>query len=121
VLVASLVAIATASIVQGLSGAELIAVPFNLTGTLVAAAVVIWSRKPTSGLIVDAWLSLGWVFMPTYKVDHLRDPANTGIFVGSLLQLLANTAALASGAAAEREYRRRLQGVPEPASKHRVS
>jgi hypothetical protein len=56
--------------------------------------------------------------MPAETTDHLGDPASSGIFVGALLQLLANAAALASGAAAEREYRRGQQDVREHASEH---
>jgi hypothetical protein len=108
-LVISLLGIGTASIVKAFAGADFIGVPFNLTVTLAASAAVIWTRKPTIGLIVAAWLSLGWVFMPSHTIDHLRDPVNVGIFVGALAQLVANAAALVSGAVAEREYRRRLQ------------
>jgi hypothetical protein len=119
-LVISLLGIGAASIVKALAGADLFTVPFNLTVTLAASAAVIWTRKPTIGLIVAAWLSLGWVFMPAYSLDRLRDPASTGIFIGALLQLVANAAALASGAAAEHEYRRRLRRLPEGASEHGV-
>ena len=108
-LVIRLLGIGTASIVKAFAGADLIGVPFNLTVTLAASAAVIWTRKPTIGLIVAVWLSLAWVFMPYHTIDHLRDPASVGIFVGALAQLVANAAALVSGAVAEREYRRRLQ------------
>jgi hypothetical protein len=108
-LVISLLAIDAASIVKAFAGVDFIGVPFTLTVTLAASTAVIWTRKPTIGLIVAAWLSLAWVFMPTTTIDHLRDPASVGIFVGALAQLLANAAALVSGAVAEREYRRRLQ------------
>jgi hypothetical protein len=108
-LVISLLGIGAASIIKAFAGADLIGVPFNLTVTLAASAAVIWTRKPTIGLIVAAWLSLGWGFMPSSTIDHLRDPASVGIFVGALAQLVANAAALVSGAVAEREYRRRLQ------------
>jgi hypothetical protein len=107
-LVISLLGIGAASIVKAVAGADFIGVPVILTVTLAASAAVIWTRKPTIGLIVAAWLSLAWVFMPSTTIDHLRDPAGVGIFVGALAQLLANAAALVSGALAEREYRRRL-------------
>jgi hypothetical protein len=120
ILLISLLGIGAASVVSALGGADFVVLPFNLTVTLAASAAVIWTRKPTIGLIVAAWLSLGWVFMPSYTIDHLRDPASTGIFIGALLQLVANAAALASGLAAEHEHRRRLQSVPERASERGV-
>jgi hypothetical protein len=118
ILLVSLLGVAAASLVGGLSGAQFIGVLFNITVVAVTIAVVIRSGKPTVGLIVAAWLSLGWVFMPEFTVDHLRDPENDGVFVGSLLQLLANVAALASGAAAEYDYRKSSQSVSERASEH---
>jgi hypothetical protein len=120
ILTISLLGIGAASIVSALGGADFIVVPFNLTVTLAAAAAVIWTRKPTIGLIVAAWLSLGWIFMPAYTIDHLRDPASAGIFIGALMQFLANAAALASGAAAQRDYRRRPQRVREHTSEQEV-
>jgi hypothetical protein len=112
VLLLTLVGIAAASLVAGLSGAQFISVPFNITVVAATIAVVVWTRRPTAGLIVAAWLSLGWLVMPEFTVDHLRDPKHQGVFVGSLLQLLATAAALASGAVAEREYRKSMRSAP---------
>jgi hypothetical protein len=120
ILVISLLGIGAATVVKALAGADFFTVLFNLTVTLAASAAVIWTRKPTIGLIVAAWLSLGWVVMPAYTLDRLLHPASTGIFIGAFMQLVANVAALASGAAAEHEYRRRLRRLPEPTTEHGV-
>jgi MFS family permease len=110
-LVLSLVAMAAAALVQGLTGAPLTPVLFVMVATLAAAATVAWTRKPLSGLIVAAWLSLGPIFMP-YAADNLRD-GRTGVVAGMTAQLIANGLALLSGIAAYRDYRRR-QLLPAP-------
>ena len=91
-LVLSLVAMAAAALAQGLAGAMLTPVLFVMVATLTAAAIVAWTRKPLPGLIVAAWLSLGPIFMP-YADNNLRD-----------------------GIAAYRDYRRRQQPLPAPAT-----
>lgn len=113
VLVLSLVAVAAASLVQGLSGALLTPVPFVMVVSLVAAAIVARTGRPLPGLIVAAWLSLGPIFMP-YAADNLSD-GRTGVVAGMAAQLAANGVALLSGVAAYRAYRRR-QLLPAPAT-----
>jgi hypothetical protein len=113
VLVLSLVAMAAAALAQGLAGALLTPVPFVMVATL-AAALVARTRKPLPGLIVAAWLSLGPIFMP-YAADNLRD-GRTGIVAGMAAQLAANGVALLAGIAAYRDYRRRQQPLPAPAT-----
>jgi hypothetical protein len=68
ILVSGLVAMAAASLAQGLSGADLVPVVFNIAVSLVAAIVVLWTRRPTVGLIAAIWLSLGWALMPEYTL-----------------------------------------------------
>jgi hypothetical protein len=113
-LVVSLVAMAAAALVQGLAGALLTPVPFVMATTLAAAAIVVWTRKPLPGLIVAAWLSLGPIFMP-YAADNLHD-GRAGVVAGMAAQLVANGVALLSGIAACRDYRRRQQPPPAPAT-----
>jgi hypothetical protein len=110
----SLVAMAAAALAQGLAGALLTPVPFVMVATLAAATIVAWTRKPLPGLIVAAWLSLGPIFMP-YAADNLRD-GRTGIVAGMAAQLAANGVALLAGIAAYRDYRRRQQPLPAPAT-----
>jgi MFS family permease len=113
-LVVSLLAMAAAALVQGLAGAPLTPVAFVIVATLAAAAVVVWTRRPLPGLIVAAWLSLGPIFMP-YAADNLRE-GRTGIAAGMAAQLAANGVALLSGIAAYRDYRRKQQPLPAPAT-----
>jgi hypothetical protein len=111
ILVSGLVAMAAASLAQGLSGADLVPVVFNIAVSLVAAVVVLWTRRPTVGLIAAIWLSLGWALMPEYTLDNLRDPGNAGVFAGSVAQLVANAVALVGGAAAQLEHSRTARAV----------
>jgi hypothetical protein len=113
-LVLSLVAMAAAALAQGLAGARLTPVLFVMVATLAAAAIVAWTRTPLPGLIVAAWLSLGPIFMP-YAADNLRD-GRTGVVAGMAAELAANGVALLGGIAAYRDYRRRQQPLPAPAT-----
>jgi hypothetical protein len=111
-LVASLVAVAAASLAQGACGGELIAVPFTTVIPLAAAAAVIRTGKPLAGLLVAGWLALGPIFMP-YVADDLSDPGNVGLFTSTVAYLVAIGLALLSGAAAQRDYRRGASAARE--------
>jgi hypothetical protein len=105
VLVVSLGAVAATSVIQGASGGEAVAVPFTTLVPLVAAIAVVRTGKPLTGLIVAGWLALGPIFMP-YAREHLSDPSNTGLFVGTIAQLAAIALAVLSGIGAQRAYGR---------------
>lgn len=94
--VAALVAIAGSSLAEGLYGAELVASVFQVVVGLAAAAIVVWRRTPTVGVIVAGWLALGPFAMP-YVSDNLNS-GDPGLVASTVAYLVAIAVALASGA-----------------------
>jgi hypothetical protein len=111
-----LLAIAGSSLAEGIYGGELIAVPVQTIAALAAAAVVVWRRRPTFGVIVAGWLALGPIVMP-FASDNLRS-GDPGLVASTVAYLAAIATALASGALALAESRRggRTQTLTERAA-----
>jgi hypothetical protein len=73
------------------------------------AAVAVWrTRKPLVGLAVAAWLALGPFAMP-WTVDNLSQPQHAGVFTLTIVQLVANAAALIVGVTAQIIYKRHIK------------
>ena len=94
--VVALVAIAGSSLAEGLYGAELVPSLSQMIVGLAAAAIVLWRRTPTIGVIVAGWLALGPFAMP-YVSDNLNS-GNAGLVASTVAYLVAIAVALASGA-----------------------
>ena len=109
--VAGLVAAAAGIVIQIASGAEYPTVPPGLLILLVAAGLVAlgarWRWTPLVGVVVALFLLVGGVLAPQAR-EQLGDPGAVGVFVGTVIQLLALVVALISGVAAARQgYRTR--------------
>jgi hypothetical protein len=94
--VVALVAIAGSSLAEGMYGAEFVPIVFQIIVGLAAAAIVLWRRTPTIGVIVAGWLALGPFAMP-YVSDNLNS-GNAGLVASTVAYLIAIAVALASGA-----------------------
>lgn len=103
--VAGLLAIAGSSVAEGAYGADVMPIVVQTIVALAAAAIVIWRRRPTVGLVVAAWLALGPIAMPFVK-DNLNS-GKPGLVVSTVVCLVAIVSALAGGALALVAYRRR--------------
>jgi hypothetical protein len=109
--VAGLVAAAAGIVIQIASGAEYPTVPPGLIILLVAAGLVAlgarWRWTPLVGVVVALFLLVGGALAPQAR-DQLGDPGAVGVFVGTVIQLLALVVALIAGVAATRQsYRTR--------------
>jgi hypothetical protein len=109
--VAGLVAAAAGIVIQIASGAEYPTVPPGLIILLVAAGLVAlgarWRWTPLVGVVVALFLLVGGALAPQAR-DQLGDPGAVGVFVGTVIQLLALVVALIAGVAAARQsYRTR--------------
>jgi hypothetical protein len=98
--VAGLVVAAAGIVIQIASGADYPTVPPGLLILLVAAALVAlgvrWRWTAIIGVIVPAFLLVGGALAPQTR-DHLGDPGQAGVFIGTLIQLLALVVALVAG------------------------
>lgn len=109
--VAGLVAAAAGIVIQIASGAEYPTVPPGLIILLVAAGLVAlgarWRWTPLVGVVVALFLLVGGALAPQAR-DQLGDPGAVGVFVGTVIQLLALVVALIASVAATRQsYRTR--------------
>jgi hypothetical protein len=109
--VAGLVAAAAGIVIQIASGADYPTVPPGLIILLAAAGLVAlgarWRWTTIVGVVVPAFLLVGAVVASQAR-DQLGDPGQVGVFVGTVVQLLAMAVALVAGvAAAWRSYRHR--------------
>jgi hypothetical protein len=109
--VAGLVVAAAGIVIQIASGAEYPTVPPGLIILLVAAGLVAlgarWRWTPLVGVVVALFLLVGGVLAPQAR-EQLGDPGAVGVFLGTVIQLLALVVALISGVAAARQsYRTR--------------
>jgi hypothetical protein len=107
--VAGLVVAAAGIVIQIASGAEYPTVPPGLIILLVAAGLVALGARrrwtPLVGVVVALFLLVGGALAPQAR-EQLGDPGAVGIFVGTVIQLLALVVALISGvAAASQSYR----------------
>jgi hypothetical protein len=98
--VTGLVVAAAGIVIQIASGADYPTVPPGLIILLVAAALVAlgarWRWTTIVGVIVPAFLLVGGAIAPQTR-DHLGDPEQAGVFVGTVIQLLALVVALVAG------------------------
>lgn len=73
---------------------------------LVAAGLVAlatrWWWTPLAGLVVSAFLLLGGAVASNTR-DHLGDPSEVGVFIGTVIQPLALVIALVASVAATRQ------------------
>jgi hypothetical protein len=104
--VAGLAAAAAGIVIQIASGANYPTVPPGLIILLAAAALVAvgnrWRWTPLVGVLVALFLLVGGAVAPQAR-DQLGDPAQVGIFLGTVIQLLALVIALIAAAAAARQ------------------
>lgn len=104
--VAGLGAAAGGIAIQIASGADYSTVPPGLVILLVAAGLVAlatrWWWTPLAGLVVSAFLLLGGAVASNTR-DHLGDPSEVGVFIGTVIQPLALVIALVASVAATRQ------------------
>ena len=108
--VAGLVVAAAAGIViQIASGAEYPTIPPGLIILLAAAGLAAlatrWRWTTIVAVIVSLFLLVGGVLAPQAR-EQLSDPTQVGIFIGTVIQLLALVVALVAGVAATRQLYR---------------
>ena len=107
--VAGLVVAAAGIVIQIASGADYPTVPPGLLILLVAAALVAlgarWRWTTIVGVIVSLFLLLGGVLAPQAR-EQLGDPGQVGVFIGTVIQLMALVVALVAGVAATRQLYR---------------
>ena len=111
--VAGLVAAAAGIVIQIASGADYPTVPPGLIILLAAVGLVAlgarWRWTTIVGVVVPAFLLVGAVVASQAR-DQLGDPGQVGVFVGTVVQLLAMAVALVAGlAAAWQRYRHRIR------------
>lgn len=104
--VAGLVTAAAGIVLQIASGAEYPTVPPGLIILLAAAGLVAlatrWRWTIIVGVIVSLFLLVGGALAPQAR-GQLGDPRQVGVFIGTLLQLLALVIALVAGVVATRQ------------------
>lgn len=104
--VAGLVTAAAGIVIQIASGADYPTVPPGLIILLAAAALVAlatrWPWTIIVGVIVSLLLLVGGALAPQARAQ-LGDPRQLGVFIGTVLQLLALIIALVAGVAATRQ------------------
>ena len=107
--VAGLLAAAAGIVIQIASGADYPTIPPGLVILLAAAGLVAlaarWRWTTIVGVIVSLFLLVGGVLAPQAR-EQLSDPTQVGIFIGTLIQLLALVVALLAGVAATRQLYR---------------
>jgi hypothetical protein len=111
--VAGLVAAAAGIVIQIASGADYPTVPPGLLILLAAAGLVAlgarWRWTTIVGVVVPTFLLVGGAIAQQAR-DQLGDPGQVGVFVGTVVQLLAMAVALVAGlAAAWQRYRHRIR------------
>ncbi len=107
--VAGLVVAAAGIVIQIASGADYPTIPPGLLILLVAAGLVAlatrWRWTMIVGVIVSLFLLVGGALAPQAR-QQLGDPGQVGVFVGTVIQLLALVVALVAGVAATRQLYR---------------
>jgi hypothetical protein len=107
--VAGLVVAAAGIVIQIASGADYPTVPPGLIILLAAAGLVAlatrWRWTTIVGVIVSLFLLVGGILAPQARAQ-LGDPGEVGVFVGTVIQLLALVVALVGGVAATRHFYR---------------
>jgi hypothetical protein len=111
--VAGLVAAAAGIVIQIASGADYPTVPPGLIILLAAVGLVAlgarWRWTTIVGVVVPTFLLVGGAIAQQAR-DQLGDPGQVGVFVGTVVQLLAMAVALVAGlAAAWQRYRHRIR------------
>jgi hypothetical protein len=111
--VTGLVAAAAGIVIQIASGADYPTVPPGLIILLAAAGLVAlgarWRWTTIVGVVVPTFLLVGGAIAQQAR-DQLGDPGQVGVFVGTVVQLLAMAVALVAGlAAAWQRYRHRIR------------
>jgi uncharacterized membrane protein len=104
--VAGLGVAAAGIVIQIASGANHPTIPPGLIILLAAAGLVAlatrWRWTTIVAVIVSLFLLVGGVLAPQAR-EQLSDPTQVGIFIGTLIQLLALVVALVAGVAATRQ------------------
>jgi hypothetical protein len=104
--VAGLVVAAAGIVIQIAAGAEYPTVPPGLIILLAAAGLVAlstrWRWTTIVGVIVSLFLLVGGALAPQARAQ-LGDPGQVGVFIGTVIQLLALVVALVAGVAATRQ------------------
>jgi hypothetical protein len=112
--VAGLVVAAAGIVIQIASGAEYPTIPPGLIILLVAAGVaalgIRWRWTSLFGVIVPLFLLAGGALAPQAR-GQLGDPTRVGVFVGTVIQLLALAIALIAGVVAARQSDRTRPGA----------
>jgi hypothetical protein len=107
--VAGLVVAAAGIVIQIASGAEYPTIPPGLIILLAAAGLVAlatrWRWTTIVGVIVSLFLLVGGALAPQAR-EQLGDPTQVGVFIGTVIQLLALVVALVAGVAATRQLYR---------------
>jgi len=107
--VAGLVVAAAGIVIQIASGAEYPTIPPGLIILLAAAGLAAlatrWRWTTIVAVIVSLFLLVGGVLAPQAR-EQLSDPTQVGIFIGTVIQLLALVVALVAGVAATRQLYR---------------
>jgi hypothetical protein len=107
--VASLVVAAAGIVIQTASGADYPTIPPGLLILLAAAGLVAlatrWHWTMIVGVIVSLFLLVGGALAPQAR-DQLGDPTQVGVFIGTVIQLLALVVALVASVAATRQLYR---------------
>jgi len=107
--VAGLLAAAASIVIQIASGADYPTIPPGLVILLAAAGLVALATRSRwttiVGVIVSLFLLVGGALAPQARAQ-LGDPAQVGVFIGTVIQLLALVVALVAGVAATRQLYR---------------
>jgi hypothetical protein len=107
--VAGLVVAAVGIVIQIASGANYPTIPPGLLVLLVAAGLVglatRWRWTMIVGVIVSLFLLVGGALAPQAR-QQLGDPGQVGVFIGTVIQLLALVVALVASVAATRQLYR---------------
>jgi hypothetical protein len=91
-----LLAIAAASIGEWVTGGDAMVCLIQAVTAVAAAGVVAWRRRPTVGVIIAGWQSLG-LFAMSFVADNLRS-GHPGLVVSTIGYVAALAVAVGSGA-----------------------
>jgi hypothetical protein len=93
---AGLLGVAVASVGEAATGGDATVCLVQALTVVLAAAVVVWRRRSTVGLIVAAWQSLG-LFAMSFVADNLRS-GHAGLVISTVGYVAALAVAIVSGA-----------------------
>jgi hypothetical protein len=91
-----LLAIVAASIGEGMTGGDAMVCLVQAVTAVTAAGVVAWRRRPTVGVIIAGWQSLGLFAMP-FITDNLRS-GHPGLVVSTIGYVTALAVSVGTGA-----------------------